>query len=624
MRTRIPRSIRCITSKWFLLACCAVLFFAAYPQAAFAQVAPTSLFQLDGTAALNSAYPPCTYSGGTAPCDFWDLLNGNGTGGSAGHSSVRTFISGEASTEVFIGGGSKDPIDVTSWKCTSKSSPDKDTLTNGYAAAYSAPNGDLVTIFGADRFSVNGDANIGIWFFQQSVICNPSTGAFSNKHTTNDILVLSAFTVGGTIPTIQVFRWQPACLAGAKNPVPPPVGSPGGTPNSCADTNLEVLFSAGSLCDSSGTLSTLAACAITNSGNIQASWPYPTATSSTPSTIPAPAFFTGGADITSLLQTPVCFTSFLEETRSSQSTTAVLKDFIGGAFPVCHVKITKTVSCDTFNASGSFNYSYSGNVINDGGGPLFNVSVVDVKGQSYSCGTIAAGASKAFGGVPLSADCSITPFGASATFTTTDHPSSNLATVTADTSPTGGAPPVSATTGSVPSTDASLTSCVPNPNLTVSKSCVTNFQVAGSQIVVRVDYTGTVTNTGGDNLNNIRVTDSASSTSDTGPYGPFLVTLAPNQSICYTNGQIVDPSGTPPTGCPTLSPVGALTTGAVTGAGFYFPNGVANVLSLGSAGRIQFSDTVSATATDAFGASIGPVTATAQCPICPFGQCALQ
>jgi hypothetical protein len=585
-----------------------------------AQVAPTSLFQLDGTAALNAGYPPCTYSGGTAPCDFWDLLNGNGTGGSAGHSSVRTFISGEASTEVFIGGGSKDPIDVTSWKCTSKSSPDKDTLTNGYAAAYSAPNGDLVTIFGADRFSVNGDANIGIWFFQQSVICNPATGAFSNAHTKGDVLVLSAFTVGGTIPTIQVFEWNPACLAGVKNPTPGPV------PGSCADSNLEVRFSAGSLCDTGGTLSTLAACAITNSSDIQVSWPYPTASSATPSTIPAPAFFTGGADITSLLQTPVCFTSFLEETRSSQSTTAVLKDFIGGAFPVCHVKINKTVSCDTFNASGSFNYSYSGNVINDGGGPLFNVSVVDVRGQSYSCGTIAAGASKAFGGVPLSTDCGITA-GSSATFTTTDHPARNQATVTAQTSPNGGSPPVTGDTGVAISTDAAGGGCTPSPGLAVAKRCATNFQVSGAQVIVRVDYTGEVSNTGNDNLSNVVVAEAADGSPSSASFGAF--SLTPGQSICYTNGQTVNPSATPPTGCPTLTAVAGLTTNPPTNAGAasYIPSGT-NILAT-LLGRIAFSDTVTATGTDAFGnpvpkAGDPSVTATAHCVICPFGQCAAQ
>src|SRR6266849_10617132 len=127
MRTRLSTLIRCTTSKWSLLACCAVLFFAVYPQAAFAQAPPTSLFQLDGTAALNGSYPQCTYLVGGVPttttCDYWDLLNGPGGAnptGSAGHSSVRTFISGEASTQVFIGGGSKDPIDIPSWKCVSK------------------------------------------------------------------------------------------------------------------------------------------------------------------------------------------------------------------------------------------------------------------------------------------------------------------------------------------------------------------------------------------------------------------------------------------------------------------------------------------------------------------------
>ncbi len=607
MRTRILRLTRCCSTKLFVLVAVAILFAGV----AGAQVAPTSLFQLDGTAAMNGSYPPCTYSGGTAPCDFWDLLNGNGTGGSAGHSSVRTFISGEASTEVFIGGGSKDPIDVTSWKCTSKSSPDKDTLTNGYAAAYSAPNGDLVTIFGADRFSTNGDANIGIWFFQQSVICNPATGSFSNKHTTGDIFVLSAFTVGGTIPTIQVFEWQPACLAAVKNPTPGPV------PGSCADSNLEVLFSAGSLCDSGGTLSTLAACAITNSGNIQVSWPYPTAASPTPSTIPAPAFFTGGADITSLLQTPVCFTSFLEETRSSQATSAVLKDFIGGAFPVCHVKINKTVSCDTFNAGGTFNYSYSGNVINDGGGPLFSVSVVDVKGQSYSCGTIAAGASKAFGGVPLSGDCPITT-GTSATFTTAQHPASNQATVTAQTSQSGGSPPVTGDTGVATSQDAAGGGCTPSPGLAVFKRCATNFQVSGAQVIVRVDYTGEVSDTGNDNLSNVVVVEAADGSPSSASFGPF--SLIPGQATCYTNGAA---------SCPSLLAVAGLTTNPPTNAGAasYTPSGT-NILAT-LAGRISFSDTVTATGTDAFGnpvpkAGDPPVTATAHCVICPFGQCAAQ
>jgi hypothetical protein len=610
MRTRIPRLIRCITSKSFLLACCAILF----PALALGQVAPPTLFQLDGTAALNSSYPPCTYSGGMATCDYWDLLNGTGIAGTnpfgaAGHSTVRTFINGETSTEAFIGGGSKDPGDTTGWSCTSKSSPNKDTLTNGYAAGYTAPNGDLVTVFGADRFSVSGDANIGIWFFQKSVICNPTTGKFSGSHTTGDILVLSAFTVGGTIPTIAVYEWNPACLAAVKNPVPGPV------PGSCANSNLEVLFSAGSLCDSSGTLSTLDACAITNSTNIPVSWPYPSATSSTPSTVPTQAFFTGGADITDLLKRPVCFTSFLEETRSSQDTNAVLKDFIGGSFPECHISVNKAYTCNSFNANGTFNYSYAGNVINDGGGNLFNVTVTDTPtggtAVTYSCGNLAIGASKVF----PSGDCP-QPGGTTNTFTTSAHEATNTANARGDTSSDASTPPVTNTTGLVTATDATTTSCSPSPGLMVTKQCVTAFQLVSSAIEVRVDYVGDVKNTGQDNLSMVNVTDDV----DSKTYGPF--SLIPNQSICYTNGQ----TETTTTGCPTLSVTTGLTTSGPTGSASYFP-GAANLTAI-SSGRASFMDTVNATGKDPFGNTVPlstqpAATATATCLICPFGSCPL-
>src|SRR5215472_4995763 len=287
------------TNKQFVLLCSfVVVVFCA--TLARAQVAPTSEFQLDGTAAPNGSYPTCVY--GT--CDVWDLLNGSGSGGanpggSAGSSAGRTFSNGEASTLVFIGGGSKDPNDLTSWSCTSKSSPNKDTLTNGYAAAYTnnTPK-DLVLVFGADRLSTNGDANIGIWFFQQNVHCDAASGSFVQAngspatHQKGDIFAVSAFTVGGTVPTITVFMWNPACLA-AGNPMA-----------SCADSNLQSLFTGAGCINPNGTVNTTgAACAITNTANIAASWPYPAATSTVPSTIPTQAFFTGGIDVSFLLQT---------------------------------------------------------------------------------------------------------------------------------------------------------------------------------------------------------------------------------------------------------------------------------------------------------------------------------
>ena len=624
MGTKFSTLFRCLTSKPCLLLLAAL----SCAGVVGAQTAPTSLFQLDGTAGSGAGYPNCTYLVGgvvtpNLPCDNWDLLNGSGSsganaGGSAGHSGARVFINGGAGSEVFTGGGSKDPIDTTSWACTIKSSPNKDTLTNGYAAAYVGPNTkDLVTVFGAERLSVNGDANIGIWFFQKSVLCNPATGKFSNSHTPGDVLVLSAFTGGGTVPTIAVYSWDPTCLAA------------GGT---CADSNLRQLFSQAVLCDSNGTPSSQAACAITNANQIPVSWPYPTSASATPSNVPTQAFFEGGADISFLLNKKVCFSSFLEETRSSQTTSATLKDFLNGSFPVCHVSVSKTMSCDSFNADGTFNYSYTGTVKNDGVGDLFNVTVTDTptggSAVAYSCGNLGAGTSVAF----PSANCP-QPGSTTNTVTTSAHPDTNVANVTADTSPDGSSPPVSNTTGSVKSSDASATSCAPKPGLMTTKSCVTAFQLVSGAIEVRVDYTGDVKNTGQDNLSGVNVADDVDSKS----YGPF--SLIPGQSICYTNGQTECTAGaavpapgcpnptTVSTGCPTLSVTDGLSS-PPAGVASYFPSSAASALGL-TAGRIQFTDTVNATGKDAFGNNVPltgqpPANATASCVICPFGACAAQ
>src|SRR5258708_17362630 len=100
MGTKFLPLFRCTALKYLLLLLAVVLC----SSIASAQVAPTSQFQLDGTAAKNTGYPACTYTGG---CDYWDLLNGSGGAsptGAAGSSIARTFINGESSTTAFIGG----------------------------------------------------------------------------------------------------------------------------------------------------------------------------------------------------------------------------------------------------------------------------------------------------------------------------------------------------------------------------------------------------------------------------------------------------------------------------------------------------------------------------------------
>ena len=61
--------------------------------------------------------------------------------------------------------------------------------------------------------------------------------------------------------------------------------------------------------------------------------------------------FEGGVNITQIFEgsTAPCFASFLAETRSSTSVSAVLKDFVLGAFPVCGVNITANCPSSRIN-----------------------------------------------------------------------------------------------------------------------------------------------------------------------------------------------------------------------------------------------------------------------------------
>jgi hypothetical protein len=196
--------------------------------------------------------------------------------------------------------------------------PDKDEISNAYAAAYLSGN-DLLFYFGADRFANNGDSQIGFWFFQNSITLNPN-GTFSGVHAVGDLLVLSDFTRGGRISTIKVFEW---------------VGS------GVSDGTLDLIAS-GVDCTTPG-LSGDDVCATVNSGTTDAPWPYmakfpPPAPNA--NNFPRGSFYEGGINVSALLGGVPCFSSFLAETRSSQSVSAQLKDFALGEFALCDARIS--------------------------------------------------------------------------------------------------------------------------------------------------------------------------------------------------------------------------------------------------------------------------------------------
>lgn len=222
----------------------------------------------------------------------------------------------------YTGGGSKDPIDVPSWKYNANSAPSKDEITDAYGAAYQNGAGQKVIYFGADRIDNSGDSQIGFWFFQNPVKAIAG-GKFSGTHQApdahhahGDVLVLSDFTNGGRIGTVNVYEW---------------VGSGGsdGAVNHIYPTSSVVV-------DCQDPAANNNVCGTVNTGDgVTSPWPFRNKSGQT--TFAHGEFYEGGINIGALLPggNP-CFASFLAETRSSQSPTAVLKDFVLHSFEPCN------------------------------------------------------------------------------------------------------------------------------------------------------------------------------------------------------------------------------------------------------------------------------------------------
>ena len=149
------------------------------------------VFQLDGDAKASTcgggplATGPSAF-GGTIGCggDDWNTLYNCAAGGGLGctknvpgvgngATAISDLITDLSPKSIFRGGGSKDEKDMTAWKWTDGAVPDKDDLIQAFAALYtptSGPSaGSKLLYFGANRLSVDGDAQIGFWFFQTSV-----------------------------------------------------------------------------------------------------------------------------------------------------------------------------------------------------------------------------------------------------------------------------------------------------------------------------------------------------------------------------------------------------------------------------------------------------------------------
>jgi len=545
-----------------LMTACTLAVAASLPDPALAQAGNViNYFELDGNVKQD----------GTTK-DDWQTINSGGSSYLAAPLVLikRTGVMDDpAPKSIFTGGGSKDPQNLSSWKWKDGSVPDKDDITNAYAAAYNIL-GDLVIYAGADRFDNHGDAFMGFWFFKSAVSATPD-GKFSGLHTPGDVLVLANFTGGGSTVTIQVYEWTAS-----------------GTLSLIAGDAVNPANCGGSISPDY--------CGIANTVNgVPTYWPYTNKDGQ--NTYAAAEFLEVGINISNLLRkvgdnAAPCFSAFMAETRSSSSVTATLKDFVLGGFDVCGVQITKTCDSGAVNGDGaSIDYAFSGKITNTGFGALTNMVLTDTPQAAvppatvssdytfYDCvtGAVLASGSDTYAG-PLAP-------GADAcyrsTFNTVINGSTNLIEVVANTGQT--------TTTSDKSDTATCPPLTFDTGLTMTKDCVASLVSNGSNLLVKVDVSGSVCNQGNLGVTSLQVIDIVAGLAD--------AFLTPSRTSLDAKGGSNE--------CATY-------------AGFYYP------IAPDAGTTTQFSDAAKSKAvpppiTGKSEVTAGPEGAT--CDLCPTGVC---
>jgi hypothetical protein len=528
---------------------------------------PANNFELDGDP-----------NDGADPGDDWSMLIGGG-GAALARSAVP--VADPAPVSVFVGGGSKDVRDIPHWAYGSGSVPDKDNITNAFAAAYENGAGELVIHFGADRFANDGDAQLAFWFFQNEVKL-AGGGSFEGVHALGDVLVLVNFVNGGTTPQIQVLEW---------------VGSGGSEKLGTLDTVVPL---GSALCNGSGGK---AVCAITNPGGETVPWSY-APKAGVPGIYPPQSFFEGAININQVFGEARCFASFLAETRSSSSATAVLKDFVIGTFPVCRMEISKVCGTATYDpAWDAIVADYSVTVRNTGFATVDSVVVTENGCTAGSdddrvedVGPIAPGAAAVMNGRCVVDDADLNTGNASLT------PLVNQASAVAEGGEIAVASAATCLAGGPAGSCRVVCPVSLSPRLAVSKSCRTRLSAEDGAVKVLVDFGGDVCNTSNETaspapLQSVQVRDDSGTPDD----------LSDDQTL-----ELYDGTGNPLGTSISLGP----------GRCAYFDQSYApGSVNSECPSRAEFSDTVRASGRDRYLGGTASAVASATCRLCDEAGC---
>jgi uncharacterized repeat protein (TIGR01451 family) len=214
----------------------------------------------------------------------------------------------------YFAGGTKIDDPIHSMACGGPAANDKTSMDFVYAAMVQIPvgapdnGGDQVLYLAVEKQAAGngGDNAFGFWLFKNNTVGCSAGGSFTGAHTDGDLFIDGTFTNGGGASDVEVFRWNGNDTTGSLS------ASPVATGNVC------------------GVVANDQQCAIANSAAIAAG-PWRSAP-----TMAANTFVEAGIDMTDLLGAQGgCFSTFLADSQSSQSTSSQPKDFAGGHLNTC-------------------------------------------------------------------------------------------------------------------------------------------------------------------------------------------------------------------------------------------------------------------------------------------------
>lgn len=449
----------------------------------------------------------------------------------------------------FLGASSKDTQDISQWNWNPHGVQDKDDIEHAGAGAYHLNNGDTVIYAFMDRYSNNGDSTAGFWFVQDSTfaLCtgpgkaatgnggtvnNPNctaSGTFVGHHTVGDILIVSDFSIGGAVSTINIFEWNGSTIVLTKTISPAPCMPDVGGDDFCGAVNnafTQVLATKGK---SAGQPVLVAA-------NVTAGWPFSEKTQG------ATSFVTGefleiAVDLNKIFQGNLpCFSTFFSETRSSTSLTATLSDLtVPVSFPLC--SLTASKKCDTASIvnGNQVQYNFSGDITNTGSNTLYSPVIYDTPPTSTVTGSLTI--TGPTGPIPGNSSTNghyTGSFVSSSILSTTD-----LNRISAAASSNSGGTPLNVVCGTnPPAADGSNecadwgSACSPPlvTGLTVSKLCNTCL-VGGTDLHVQVNEAFKVCNTGNVSVSAITVKDCEGGNYSSGSCSGTEVTVGSNITL---------------------------------------------------------------------------------------------